>query len=209
MIRKAFILMMGILMMVSAALADDAAGHTVATSIAAEVNPENLVSVSVDAKIASCDENTCTMTLLVPERYRPDEILSLKAGDSIYTQGREVAIRTVSEMDGYLVLNAGAEDEVYLFESVDLNYWIMDVNDNTWTELAVVTVPVSDRLLFLDEIDPATGVTLLTPSVHVRAGFLERMKAEDDPGFDKHNVMVAFDDRGDLALIRRFYVPWQ
>lgn len=33
--------------------------------------------------------------------------------------------------------------------------------------------------------------------------------AEDDPGFDRHNVMVVFNHHGKLALIRRYYVTWQ
>lgn len=189
--------------------ADASADRTVATSIAAEVNPEALISVAVNAKISGCDENTCSMILLVPERYNPDEILSLEVGDGIYTQGHEITIRTISEKDGYLVLNEGEQDEVYLFESIDMNYWIMDDDDNTWTELAVVTVPISEHLLFLDDIDPATGETLLTPIVHNKADFLAMMNATDDPGFDIRNVMVAFDDHGELALIRRYYVPWQ
>lgn len=189
--------------------ADASADRKVATSIAAEFNPEALVSVAANAKITACDENTCAITLLVQERYIPDEILSLKVGDGIYTQGHEVTIRTISEKDGYLILNEGEQDEVYLFESVDMNYWIMDDNDNTWTEFAVVSVPVSEHLLFLDDIDPATGEALLTPTVHNKADFLAMMDATDDPGFDIRNVMVAFDEHGELALIRRYYVPWQ
>jgi len=129
--------------------------------------------------------------------------------DVIFTQGHEVTIRTISEKDGYLILNEGGQDEVYLFESVDMNYWIMDDNDNTWTEFAVVSVPFSEHLLFLDDIDPATGEALLTPTVHNKADFLAIMDKTDDPGFDIRNVMVAFDEHGELALIRRYYVPWQ
>ncbi len=57
--------------------------------------------------------------------------------------------------------------------------------------------------------DPATGETLLTPTVHNKDAFLTMMDAPDDPGFDIRNVMVVFDDHGELALIRRYYVPWQ
>ena len=185
--------------------------HTVMTALAAEVNPDHLVSIAADAKITGYDSgrNTASVTILVPERYALEEIMALKIGDAIYTQGREVDIRTISEVDGYIVLNEGADDEVYLFESVDLNYWIMDVNDNTWTELATVSVPVADHLLFLDEIDPATGIGLLNPTVHNRTAFLKIMNNPDDPGFDIRNVKAVFDEDGQLALIRRFYVPWQ
>lgn len=189
--------------------ADASDDRTVATSIAAEFNPETLVSVALNAKIKACDENTCTMIPLAPERYLPDEILSLKVGDGIFTQGREVTVRTISEKDGYLVLNDGEEDEVCLFESVDMNYWIMNDDDHTWTEFETVTVPISEHLLFLDDIDPGTGEALLTPTVHNKADFLAMTDAADDPGFDIRNVMAAFDDRGELALIRRSYVPWQ
>ena len=193
----------------SCGLAAAGAESLTATAIAAEVNPERLVSVSVDAKITGCDGETCTLVLLVPERYRPDEILSLQPGDGIYTQGREVRIRTVTEKDGYLFLNEGDEDEVCLYESIDLNYWTMGTDEHTWTELATVTVPLPEQVLFLDDIDPATGEGLLNPTVHNKAEFLAMMDAEDDPGFDLYNVRVVFNDRGDLALIRRRYVPWE
>ena len=170
------------------------AERTVATSLAIEIDPENLVSVAFDAKI---------------EGYDPEEISALQVGDGIYTQGREVEIRSISDVDGYLVFNEGAEDEVYLFESVDLNYWIMDVNDNTWLELATVSVPASEKFIFLDGIDPVTGEGLLHPTVHNLEGFLELLGAEDDPGFDIYNVEAVTDEEGKLAVIRRFYVPWQ
>ena len=185
------------------------AGCTVVTALASEVNPEHLVSVAADVKVLSYADGQFTITVLVPERYDPEEIRALKIGDAIYTQGREIEVRSLSEQDGYLVLNADADDSVWLFESVDLNYWIMDVNDNTWTELATVTVPASGHFLFLDGIDPYTGESLLHPTVYNEEVFLTVMNTEEDPGFDIRNVEAVFDEKGELALIRRFYVPWQ
>jgi hypothetical protein len=185
------------------------AEHTVATGLAVEIDPENLVSVAFDAKIEGYANGAFTITILVPERYDPEDISALQVGDGIYTQGREIEIRSISDVDGYLVFNEGAEDEVYLFESVDMNYWIMDVNDNTWLELATVTVPASEKLVFLDGIDPATGEGLLHPTVYNLEGFQRLLDAADDPGFDIHNVEVVMDEEGKLAVIRRLYVPWQ
>ena len=71
------------------------------------------------------------------------------------------------------------------------------------------TVPASGRLLFLDGINPETGEALLHPAVHNRENLLTLMNAADDPGFAIRNVEVVFDEQGELALIRRFYVPWQ
>ena len=211
--KKTMTLILAVLLLTGMAVTGTAAaeGRTVVTALAAEVNPDHLVSIAIDAKITGYDpeSNLASITILVPERYRPEEIGALKVGDAIYTQGKEVDIRTISDVDGYIVLNEGAEDEVYLFESVDLNYWIMDVNDNTWTELYEGKVPVSDHFLLLDEINPATGEGLLYPTVHNRAEFSKIMKNPDDPGFDIRNVKAVFDEHGDLAVIRRIYVPWQ
>lgn len=85
----------------------------------------------------------------------------------------------------------------------------MDINDNTWLELATVTVPASDHFLFLDCINPSTGEGLLHPTVYNLEGFLTLMNSADDPGFDIQNVEIVVDEDGELALIKRFYVPWQ
>ena len=128
---------------------------------------------------------------------------------------QEIEIKTISEKDGYIVLNKGdyefSEGSVWLYEGLDMNYWIADFHDNSWLVLDTVRVPVPDRLLFLDEIDPSSGETLLQPAVHSGKEFLEMLEAEkkEGPGFEANNVSVVFDGDGDLALIRRYYVPWQ
>ena len=87
----------------------------------------------------------------------------------------------------------------------------MNQDDAAWIVLATVTVPVPDRLLFLDEIEEVTLMPLYVPAVHGRSDFLSAMEAEKEngPGFAANNAMVVFDENGDLALIRRYYVPWQ
>lgn len=202
--KQLIAIVLAVLLMVSVATAE----RTVVTALAAEVNPEHLVSIAADAKVLSYVEGQLTITILVPERYDPEEINALKVGDAIYTEGREIEVRSIDEQDGYIVLNADTDDDVWLFESVDLNYWVMDVNDNTWVELATVTVPISEHLLFLDGINPSTGESLLHPTVYNKEGFLTIMNSTDDPGFDIRNVEVVFDENGELALIKRFYVPW-
>ena len=213
--KKRIALMIAALMLISVAGAETASpdpqggGHIVATALAAEVNPDALTLVAFDAKITACDGNTATITILVPERYDPEEIKGLRVGDGIYTEGREVEIRDITEADGYIVFNKDTEDEVYLFEAGDFSYWIADDNDNRWLELATITVPVAEKCVFLDGINPKTGETLLHPTVYSIAGFLELMKSVDDPGFDIRNVEAVIDEDGKLAVIRRFYVPRQ
>ena len=99
-----------------------------------------------------------------------------------------------------------------LVEQEDGSYFAMSYSDHVWITAAKLRLPVTDRLIFLDDIDPENGVERFLPAVYSGAEFLnilaEETKAEG-VGFDINNVMAVFDEKGGLALIRRFYVPWQ
>ena len=191
------------------------------TAVASEINPEHLASVIVNARITgySPDENALTVELLVPETYDRDEVLSLAVGDAIYTQGQEVVIETLSEAYGYLVINdsefAFSEGSIWLYEQEDGNFAIDNWGDASWMILAELKAPVKESLLFLDGINPSSGESLSVPTVHNAADFLAMLKAENGegeeggPGFAANNAVVVFDDAGQLAMIQRYYVPWQ
>ena len=193
------------------------AERTVVTALAVAVNPDNLVSVAVDARITDYNQadNTLTIELLVPELFDFYEIENLNAGDAIYTQGREIEIREIGEDGEYIVLNPGqdgdGDDTVWLCQYLDQHYTVMNQDDAAWNVLATVTVPVPEHLLFLDEIEEVTLMPLYVPAVHNGSGFLAAMEAEKEngPGFAANNTMVVFDENGDLVMIRRYYVPWQ
>lgn len=192
--------------------------HTTVTALATEINPDHLFSVAVNARITgySSNENMLTLELIIPETFSAEDILGLAIGDAIYTQGKEVLIQTLTENSGYLVINEGeyefSEGSVWLYESLDGNYQIADWHDNTWTTLATLKVPVTDTLLLLDDINPSTGEIQYLPTVHPASEFLKMLKTENEqggPGFATNNVYVVFDGAGQLALIQRYYVPWQ
>lgn len=198
-------------------LAPGSAPKTI-TALASEINPEHVASVSVYARITgyAADENKLTVELLAPERYDPDEVLSLVPGDAIYTQGQEIAVQTIGEKYGYIVINDGeyefSEGSIWLYKDSDGSYVIADWDDIRWITLAEVSLPVQDGLLFLDGINPSSGEILDLPTVHSAAEFLEMLKAEaegEGPGFDVRNVFAVFSADGQLALIQRYYVPWQ
>jgi hypothetical protein len=188
------------------------------TAIASEINPEQLASVAVYARITaySPEKNELTVEVIVPETYDRDEVLDLQIGDSIYTQGQEITVETLGEKYGYLVINEGdyefSEGSVWLYEQFDGTFAIADWHDNTWAILAELHIPAGAALLFLDSIDPATGEILNMPSVHGAAEFLEMLQTETEeggPGFATNNVYAVFDGAGQLAVIERYYVPWQ
>lgn len=211
-------LFLAILLCFNTTLAEESITHKTITAIAAEINPEHLSSVAVNARIIgySPDENTVTLELIVPEIFNRQEVQELAAGDVIFTQGREITVQTITEDSGYLVINKGeyefSEGSVWLYESTDGNYQVADWHDVAWTKLSTVEVPVIDSLLFLDHINPSSGESLSLPAVHQAPEFLKMMNTEaleGGPGFATNNVYVVFDHAGQLALIQRYYVPWQ
>ena len=186
------------------------------TAIASEINPEHVESVAAYARITAADENKVNVALLVPERYDGEEVRSLVPGDAIYTQGQEIKVETVSEAYGYVIVNESedqfSDDSIWFYEETDGIYVISGWDDITWITLAETAFPVTDKLLFLDGIDPATGEALDMPTVHSGAELLEMLKTEAEgngPGFDARNVFAAFNADGQLALVQRYYVPWQ
>lgn len=192
------------------------AERKVVTALASEVNPA-LVSVAVDARITAYnrEDNTLTVEVIVPERYSAAEIENLQIGDAIYTQGQEVVINSISNEDGYIALNQGdseyTDGSILLYQGLDMNYEIMQYDDHTWVTLTTLNVPVYDQLLYLDEIDPASGESLNYPTVHSAADLIAEIEGGEaaGPGFAVNNTSVVFDRNGALALVRRYYVPWQ
>lgn len=196
-----------------------AAADTI-TGLAVDFDPTHPELISCYAQITGYDPaiNALTVEVIVPEAFDGEEVRTLRVGDAIYTGGGEVAIRTISETDGFIVLNAEddafSEGSVWLSENADGSYSPMVYDDFVWLACAALSMPVSDHLLFLDGIDPTTGEPRDLPAVYTAAAFLQILAGETDgtlsgPGFAAHNVSVVFDQDGQLALIRRFYVPWQ
>ena len=193
------------------------AERKVITALASEINPGALASVSVNALVRSYnrEDNTMTVELIIPETYDAYETESLQVGDAIYTQGQEVTIENIVKDYGDIILNQRDPEDptgtIMLYQDSDLNYRIMADGDHTWTSLGTVKIPVSDRMLFLDGISPSTGESLDLPAVRSLREFVAELEGTDivGPGFAQKNVTVVIDEYGTLALVQRFYVPWQ
>ena len=209
-----------LVLMVCLLLCASASAQTI-TALATEINPDHLEKTASYARILGYNEetNTLTVELTVPEAFARDEVLALKVGDSIYTGGREVLIRTIEQTEwGSIVINEGeyeyADGSVYLYEDLYGNYRPERYANYTWITLAVMNCPVTDSLLFLDYIDEETGDPVTLPAVHTAKELTARLLEEDASqaytvGLSSNNVYVVFDGEGNLATIHRFYVPWQ
>jgi hypothetical protein len=208
-----------LLFLLAVVLCASASAGTCITALATSVNPDNLACTAVNARILGYrpESNTLTLELIIPEVFSAEEVENLKVGDAIYSQGKEILIKTI-ERDVFSVsINGGGyeyeEGTLWLVEDStgDRNYRPMDYNDYMWTSLGELEVPVSDSLLFLDNID-VDGSKLPLPAVYTAKEFLRILKKETElsgVGFATNNVYVIFDGNGALASIERYYVPWQ
>ncbi len=207
-------------------LVSSAHAETTITAIATSINPEHLEKVSCWARILGYDEdrNLLTVELIVPEIFAEDEVLGLEVGDSIFTGGEEIAIRTIEwhEDDGYLVINHGtyeyAPGSVYLHQDYWGNYMPHRYEHPIYNTLAVIECPVTDTLLFLDYTSEETGDALELPRISTAEEFLaivrdiQKAREVDHTyvmGLDIDNVYVVFDGKGELATVQRCFVPWQ
>ncbi|MBR3017385.1 MAG: hypothetical protein IKH57_09970 [Clostridia bacterium] len=185
------------------------------TAMAAEPAMEHFASYSSYARISGYDPDTnkVEIELIGPEIFRREDVESLKTGDIICTGGQEIIVSSITEEYGYIILNEGdfefSDGSVWLMEDSAGNFRPVIYEDYVWTEMARVELPVTDKLLFLDMIEPESGELLEKPKVNNATEFLRCMTNDNDPGFDINNIMVVFDQDGDLAMVERFYVPWQ
>ncbi len=204
-----------IALLVLLALAVSAASAETITAMATEPGMDEFVKYASFARVHDYDNDThmIELELIIPETFAAGDIEGLKAGDAIYTDGKEVVIESIDQENGYIILNKGdyefSEGSVWLETTLDGNYRPTVYGDWTWMENARIEVPVSDRFLFLDMIDPASGEMLEKPTVHNLAEFVAMQFKPEDPGFKAHNVWAVLDENGELAVVYRFYVPWQ
>ena len=207
-----FFLMLSLL-----AAACSPASADVITAMAIEVNPEHLEKTASYARILgySADSNTLTVELIAPEVFDGQDVAALHAGDSIYTDGQEIVIHSISYDDDWCSTVFINDEDVFLFQDRSGNYTRMaDEDDYVWNTVAVIECPVSPSLLFLDYVDEETGNSLELPVIHSAQELTQRLLKVDASevytvGLSYNNVYVIFDAEGQLAVIHRYSVPWQ
>ena len=180
-----------------------------------ETEPADFALCSSFARLHDYDPDThmLEIELIAPEVFRRKDVESLAVGDCILTAGERLLVSSITQEYGYVIINKGeyefSEGSVWLMEDADGNYRPVIYEDYIWTEVARIELPITERLLFLDMIVPESGELLDKPAVSGSEAFLQRLNNEDDPGFAANNTLVVFDQEGGLAIIERFYVPWQ
>lgn len=135
----------------------------------------------------------------------PAAAAALKAGDTLTVGEENFEIDTIEKDEyGDIIIN----DELVLTPADDGLHAYM--YDREYMEVfTTLTLEVTDGVVFLDGIDPATGEILEQPTEHTAAELREMLAAGGYPDFASDNVYVTFDENGAMTRVERFYTPWQ
>lgn len=159
----------------------------------------------------NAEANTAEVTLREAVVITAEEAAALEAGGALSLSPAEeepVTIETiVADEYGDLIIN----DELELRLQEDGSYKVFLYEKEYMYDAAVIDIPLTEDLIFMDGIDPETGDILDEPAVKAAAELAETITTEGETGvgFDADNVMITFDADGNAAVIERFYVPWQ
>ena len=211
--KKGLIIILSVLLLSTTAYADTVTG------LAIEINPEHLESCAAYVRVKAYHEKTDTVSieLITPEKFDANDIDKLSVGDSIFTNGKEIKIESITEeyvasSGGFIILNKDT-DQIWLHEDDQQNYRTMgEPNDYVWLSIATLEISLPDDVLFLDGIDPEDGGILDLPSVKNKNDLIKVFcKDEEDyhPGLESNNAYAIFNEAGELAVIVRYFVPWQ
>jgi len=169
-------------------------------TIAGKTFTANITGFDAEAK-------TIEATLLVPVTLTEWQAISIHAGDTIRIGTTDVLIGTL-EYDGY---DAIINDEYYLRRNEDGIYHAYFYESPVLEEAKTLTIPVTDSLVFIEEINPETGEILDENKTMTAADLFTALEAakNDGVGFNSENIRITFNENGEATTVERFYAPWQ
>lgn len=191
------------------ALCVSACAETVSAKPAA-FGLDGLEGRMVRTDITYKEKGMMTLTLYVPERFDAEAIKAVKAGDTIVTDGGEVAITSVDADGPDLIFNQGTETEMLFCDAGNGEFEHVMENDFVpWICIGSMDHEILEYFPILDQIDPKTGEVQDEYTVY-RGDKLEQLLQDPEAvGFDCKNVDVVYDRNNQISLIMRYYSPAQ
>ena len=208
--KRLILVILSVLLLAATAYADTITG------LAIDIDPEHLESCAVYVRVTAYHEETDSVSIeiIVPEKFDANDIDRLSVGDSIFTNGEEIMIESITEgyhVGGLIILNEDT-DPVWLTEDDQQNYrTIQSDDDYVWLSVATLEIPVPDNVLFLDGVNPEDGGILDLPIVKNKDGLINVISEDKEYFYSSlalNNVYAVFNEAGKLSVIERYYVPW-
>ena len=171
-----------------------------------EDEAEDLAGKTFPVKINDYIAETGMLSLTIRQAITLDAsaVEALQEGDTVTLGDETVEIYALSAEDGSIILN----DEIELRRQENGAYRAYFYDSEYRIDLNTILVPVPENLVYIDDVDPET-LGMLEESVKLTAADFLAALETDEIGFAADNVRVTFDENGDLAVIDRYYVPWQ
>ena len=173
-------------------------------------DPSSIAGLTYIADLSDYDAETNTVQAVLKRAVTldPAYVAGLKVGDTLTIGDQNIVIESLeAHEEGDISIN----DEITLYQYGD-DVHIYFYEQEYLEPFATLTLEVPEDLFFLDEVDPETGDILPDEAAtRTAADFIALLtgSSENDPGFASENVYVTFDDNGEMAMVQRFYAPWQ
>ena len=162
-----------------------------------------------DARITGCNPETRVMTVELLEAVLLDEetVKAMAVGDTVALGDTLEQVETLEEDEYGLIING----EIRVVRQEDGTYAVSEYERSFTRVVKTLDAPMAEGFVFLDGVDPETGAMLEEPATHTAEEFLQAIAIDDgsDPGFTADNVKVTFDGEGAVAVVDRYYTPWQ
>jgi len=139
------------------------------------------------------------------DRYAPEDVEALAAGDSIVVEGQNIEVKAV-EFGGDVSINGGLDGEngVELRMDEETGYYRVAGYDDlaTYTDHGVTTLVIGEDTTYTDVSDPTQNPVIVRGAEIVDA----IAKAGEDVSFDAFNTRVTIEN-GALVSISHIYTP--
>lgn len=154
------------------------------------------------ADISEKDGKTeITLTVYDYDVYDMVDVAQLAVGDTIVVDGKDMAVTSREDENGFVTINGGLEQGGVDLTSNDSGvYYAVGLDDaKSYHELGKIAVPVVDGFVLTDNSD------LEHPDETYAASDLAKLAASE-PGFTANNTLATI-EHGELTVLARSYTP--
>ena len=174
------------------------------------VNLSNPEDMTAPVKFIKSGFNTesgeLTFTMYSIDRYDSVQISMLQIGDILKYDGSDIKVESIEDVNGSLVINGGLELGGCDLKPDDGGTYVGQGMDDypTYTEIGVLTLPLSDALIFSDAIDDPNSPKQVNKEG--LADYLEGLDESDGKYFFPGNTTLEIRN-GQIINITRIWVP--
>lgn len=150
---------------------------------------------------------TIDVTLYTPVVLADWNDATLKEGDTVTIGAEQVEVVSIRREENETVLN----DEYYIIKNDNGEYNAYFYDSPILETVRSMTVPIGDQVVFIEGIEPLSGEPLEEKATKTAEDLFAALEAANNDGvrFDSENILITFDENGEVTEVERDYAPWQ